>query len=86
MLLFRLVITYFGMPQIAPDHTIFVKKFPRELHCERNLPNPLENNFLLTHTMKGIRRCLGDTVVRKKPVTPDMLKCIIKNLDLKKTF
>ena len=60
--------------------------YVRILHCERNLPNPLENNFLLTHTMKGIRRCLGVTVVRKKPVTPDMLKCIIKNLDLKKPF
>ena len=36
--------------------------------------------------MKGIRRCLGDTVVCKKTVTPDMLKCIIKNLDLKKPF
>ena len=60
--------------------------YVRIRHCERNLPNPLENNFLLTHTMKGICRCLGDTVVRKKPVTPDMLKCIIKNLDLKKPF
>ena len=36
--------------------------------------------------MKGIRRYLGATVVRKKLVTPDMLKCIIKNLDLKKPF
>ena len=26
LLIFRLVITYFGTPQIAPDHTIFVKK------------------------------------------------------------
>ena len=30
LLIFRLVITYFGTPQIAPDHTIFVKKFPVE--------------------------------------------------------
>ena len=28
LLIFRLVITYFGTPQIAPDHTVFVKKFP----------------------------------------------------------
>ena len=27
LLIFRLVITYFGTPQIASDHTIFVKKF-----------------------------------------------------------
>ena len=58
----------------------------RILHCERNLPNPVENNFLLSHTLKGIRRCLGDTVVQKKPVTPDMLKRILKNLDLNKPF
>ena len=30
LLIFRLVITYFGTPQIAPDHTIFVKKFQGE--------------------------------------------------------
>ena len=60
--------------------------YVRILHCERNLPNPLENNFLLSHTLKGIRRCFGDTVVRKKPITPNMLKCILKNLDLKKQF
>ena len=26
LLIFRLVKTYFGTPQIAPDHTIFVEK------------------------------------------------------------
>ena len=25
LLIFRLVITYFGTPQIAPDHTFFVR-------------------------------------------------------------
>ena len=30
LLIFRLVITYFGTPQIAKDHTIFVKKFAGE--------------------------------------------------------
>ena len=37
LLIFRLVITYFGTPQIAPDlsdHTIFFKKFPGE-HAPR---------------------------------------------------
>ena len=28
LLTFRLVITYFGVRQIAPDHTFFVKNFP----------------------------------------------------------
>ena len=27
LLIFRVLITYFGTPQIAPDHTIFVKVF-----------------------------------------------------------
>ena len=30
LLIFRLVITYLGVLQIAPDHTIFVKKVPGE--------------------------------------------------------
>ena len=34
----RLVITYFGTPQIAPDHTIFVKNFPGE-----HAPDPPSN-------------------------------------------
>lgn len=60
--------------------------FVRILHCEWNLKNPVENNFLLSHTLKGIRRCLGDCVVRKRPVTPDMLKQIFQKLDLSKSF
>ena len=30
LLIFELVITYFGTPQVAPDHTIFVKKITGE--------------------------------------------------------
>ena len=39
LLIFRLVITYFGRPQIAPDHTIFVKKKSRE-----QAPGPPSNS------------------------------------------
>ena len=52
------------------------------LHCAWNLPYPLQNNFQLAHAMRGIRRHLGDLVVRKKPVTPDMLKEILQYLDV----
>ena len=58
----------------------------RLLHCAWNLPNPLQNNFQLAHAMRGIRRHLGDLVVRKKPVTPDMLKQILQYLDISLSF
>lgn len=58
----------------------------RLLHCAWNLPNPLQNNFQLDHTLRGIRRHLGDLVVRKKPVTPDMLKQILHSLDISLPF
>ena len=37
---FRLVIIYFGTPQNAPDHTVFVKKVPGE-----HPPNPPSNSL-----------------------------------------
>ena len=40
-MIFRLVIKYFGSPQIAPDHTIFVKKIPGDMP-----PDPLATVWL----------------------------------------
>ena len=54
----------------------------RLLHNEWGLINPLKDNFQLSCIMKGIRRHLGDSVVRKKPITPDMLKNILVHLDM----
>ena len=56
--------------------------FVRILHAEWDLPNPLENNFPLSCTLRGIRRNLGDAVMRKKPISPDLLKCILSQLNL----
>ena len=60
--------------------------YVRLLHSECGFPNPLENNFKLSQTLKGIRRCFGDAVTQKIPVTPDMLKEILQKLDLTKCF
>ena len=54
----------------------------RLLHCEWGLPNPCLNNYLLNSTLRGIRRHLGDTVVRKAPVTPRLLRHILSHLDV----
>lgn len=58
----------------------------RLFHEEWNLPSPLTNNFALTCTLKGIRRHLGDAVVRKKPITPEFLQKILSNLDVSLAF
>ena len=78
---------YLSLPRNCNTNSIKqYLNYVRVLRCEQDLPNSLENNLLHFHTLKGIRRCLGDTVVRKKPVTPDMLECILQNLDLNKPF
>ena len=58
----------------------------RLLHLEWGLPNPLHGNFTVNSVMRGIRRHLGDQVSRKKPITPDLLKEILRNLDIKVSF
>ena len=54
----------------------------RLFHEEWNLPNPLVKNFNLTCTLRGIRRHLGDNVVQKKPITPDLLHKILSQLNM----
>ena len=49
---------------------------------EHNLPNPLEGDYRLNLTLRGIRRILGDTVCRKEPITPDHLRAILRALDV----
>ncbi len=51
-------------------------------HLERGLPNPLLDNFQLSCTLKGIRRALGDKAHRKLPITPELLRAILRKLDL----
>ena len=54
----------------------------RLLHCEWGLQNPCINNYLLTSTLRGIRRHLGDKVQRKSPITPALLRVILSRLDV----
>lgn len=58
----------------------------RLMHREWNLPNPLQDNFPLSCTLRGIRRHLGDNVVRKKAITPEMLRQIFKHLNISVSF
>lgn len=61
-------------------------KIIRIMHAEWNLANPLENNYTLTCTLKGIRRHLRDNVARKKPFTPQLLHVILAKLDFTKSL
>ena len=54
----------------------------RILHREWNLPNPLESNYHVDCVLKGIRRSLGDNVTQKCPMTPQLLKGILRHLNL----
>ena len=54
----------------------------RILHLSRGLPNPLEGDFSLSTTLRGIRRHLGDKVHRKVPITPRLLLCLLRGLNL----
>lgn len=55
----------------------------RLLHLEWGLPNPLQNNFWLNTTLRGIRRVHGDVTVHKLPLTPDILSRIYQLLDMR---
>lgn len=56
------------------------------MHLDWGLPNPLQGNFTITSLMRGIRRHLGDQVSRKKPITPEMLRKILKILNVGNSF
>lgn len=58
----------------------------RLLHAEWNLPNPMKDDFDVKYTILGIKRHLGDEVVRKRPISVDLLKQICSHLDLKKSL
>lgn len=58
----------------------------RLLHEEFGLPSPLKCNFSLTCTLRGIKRHLGNSVTRKKPITPEMLRQILAKLDITSSF
>ena len=56
----------------------------RIIHREWNLPNPLEGDYRLHLTLRGIKRSLGDSVCRKQPITPRHLRAILRALDVAK--
>lgn len=54
----------------------------RLLHLEWGLPNPVHNNFRLDSVLRGVRRDRGDAVTRKLPITPELLRKMLYNLNL----
>ena len=53
----------------------------RILHVEANMVNPLQDNWYVHTTLKGIERIKGTSVQRKVPMTPSILMQIKKLLD-----
>lgn len=52
------------------------------LHKQFGLSNPCSSNFFLSHTLRGIRRVLGDRPCRKEPMTPDLLTILLVQLNV----
>ena len=55
----------------------------RVMHREFDLKNPLSDNHNLSMLLRGMRRQLGDTVQSKHPMTPQLLKVMLCNLDMR---
>lgn len=52
------------------------------LHKQFGLQNPCSSNFFLAHTLKGIKRVLGDRPCRKEPMTPRLLSVLLAHLNV----
>ncbi|XP_019631166.1 PREDICTED: uncharacterized protein LOC109475066 [Branchiostoma belcheri] len=53
----------------------------RIFHQEAGYENPLQDNWLLQTTLRGIRRHHGDSDQQKLPITPSILRAIHNKLD-----
>jgi len=58
----------------------------RILHLEKGLENPLTGNFTSACVLKGLKRKVGDSKRRKKPITPTLLLQIKGKLDFSNIF
>ncbi|KAI8496690.1 hypothetical protein Bbelb_253450 [Branchiostoma belcheri] len=58
----------------------------RILHHEAGYENPLQDNWLLQTTLRGIRRYHGDSVQQKLPITPSILRAIHNKLDFSRAY
>ena len=57
----------------------------RRLHLECNLDNPCADSWYLKTTIKGIEKVKGTEVIRKLPMTPELLLQIKEKLTFSKT-
>ena len=55
----------------------------RVMNREFDLKNPLPDNHNLLMLLRGMGRQLGDTVQSKHPMTPQLLKVMLRNLDMR---
>lgn len=58
----------------------------RLLHIELGFPNPIENCWLISSTLKGISHVKGVAPVQKLPITPDILRQIAQVLNMRDHF
>lgn len=65
--------TAFLARRLKPQSVSKYLNIIRLLHLESDLPNPLEDNWVLQSLLKGIRRAKGQQVNRKLPITPAIL-------------
>ena len=57
----------------------------RILHLECNFPNPCADSWYLKTTLKGIEKVKGTEVIRKCPITPQILLGIKRQINFGKT-
>ena len=59
--------------RIKPSSVRQYLNIVRLLHVENGYVNPLQDNWKLKSTLRGIDRIHGSPIIRKAPITPDLL-------------
>lgn len=67
---------------LLPQSLCLYISFVGLLHKEMGFPNPLNENWILSSVLKGIRRVLGVPPRPRLPITPDLLVQIRSRLNL----
>lgn len=71
-----------GVKNLSPNSIPKYLNIIRLLHKEYGFPNPMEENWFLSHLLMGIKKVHGEQVKRKLPITPQILFQIRNHLDL----
>lgn len=68
--------------QTIANYLVIVK----HLHKSNGFKDPIKDNWQVEHLLQGVKRVLGVAQGCAVPITPDMLLCVKKHLDLYKLF